>query len=380
MEFHLIWAILGLLCSRICKAVPVAQHQSLSLHTYPEARCLDGSPGAYYFRPGSGDGASKVIFFMEGGGFCTSLEDCASRAKQYLGSTMHDNPTRSMNEPYFSNIQLDNPLFCNWNYVFMRYCDGGYFAGDSWGMYGLEKLYFRGLSILKAGVAESMKLNPTEIVVAGCSAGGIATIAQVDAIHALFKAQPGGDALRVTGFADSGFYLDTPYYTPVKKFVTQHQRALQLLQPGCLKANPSKPWRCFVAEINAQYLKTPTFAWESRYDTDQRGCEMPPACASSPSCVNDYGKNLSTAIHTQLLSPAGRGHGSFIDSCARHCWNGEAPWSADLNGRRLTMLQAHHLWYVQKQSLVLVQEGRYPCADCCKATLPLVQIPKEVIV
>ena len=34
------------------------------------AKCLDGTPPAYKIRQGSGENASKFIFFMEGGGWC----------------------------------------------------------------------------------------------------------------------------------------------------------------------------------------------------------------------------------------------------------------------------------------------------------------------
>ena len=39
------------------------------------ARCLDGSPGAYYFQPGTGDGANKWYIHHQGGGWCESMEN-----------------------------------------------------------------------------------------------------------------------------------------------------------------------------------------------------------------------------------------------------------------------------------------------------------------
>ena len=48
------------------------------------ARCLDGSPGGYYIRThnAKGDAADpkKWIVFMQGGGWCSSDENCAERA------------------------------------------------------------------------------------------------------------------------------------------------------------------------------------------------------------------------------------------------------------------------------------------------------------
>jgi hypothetical protein len=84
----------------------------------------------------------------------------------------------------------------------------------------------------------------------------------------------------------------------------------------------------------------------SRYDHDQRGCEMTPQCAASAGCINRYGANLSSTLLTQLLgmssggppppppsSPrsSGTGHtqglnGAFLDSCTRHCTGSGPHW------------------------------------------------------
>ena len=37
------------------------------------AVCLDGSPGLYYHRPGTGTGAKKWYIHQEGGGWCSSV-------------------------------------------------------------------------------------------------------------------------------------------------------------------------------------------------------------------------------------------------------------------------------------------------------------------
>ena len=64
----------------------------------PKAKCLDGSPPAYYFRSGRGDGTKRAILFMEGGSWCYPSEvvqnertNCAYRAQMDsgLGSSKH---------------------------------------------------------------------------------------------------------------------------------------------------------------------------------------------------------------------------------------------------------------------------------------------------
>ena len=43
----------------------------ISQTAFPNARCLDGTAPAFYFRPGRGvTGARSLILFLEGGGWC----------------------------------------------------------------------------------------------------------------------------------------------------------------------------------------------------------------------------------------------------------------------------------------------------------------------
>ena len=66
------------------KAAPEAVH----------ARCLDGSLPAYSYRPGRGDGAKKLMIYLQGGGWCTSSAQCYNRSVGWggqdrnLGSTV----------------------------------------------------------------------------------------------------------------------------------------------------------------------------------------------------------------------------------------------------------------------------------------------------
>jgi len=59
----------------------------LSETKFPQAKCLDGSQGSYYFRPGSGSGADKWMIMMSGGGWCWDLEDCLLRSQGDMGSS-----------------------------------------------------------------------------------------------------------------------------------------------------------------------------------------------------------------------------------------------------------------------------------------------------
>ena len=69
------------------RSVDATTTMYMTLLNEPNAVCLDGSPGAFYFRPGSGSGANKWYIHHQGGGWCESLDDCRGRSFSNLGSS-----------------------------------------------------------------------------------------------------------------------------------------------------------------------------------------------------------------------------------------------------------------------------------------------------
>jgi hypothetical protein len=174
------------------------------------AVCLDGSPAAYYHRKGTGTGANKWYIHHQGGGWCESLEDCLGRSKTALGSSARYANTSHQNVGYFSTSPEVNPMMYNWNSVFMPYCDGGSFSGnnESVTLFQNEKLYFRGKRIreaIAAALLASGLSKATDVVISGCSAGGLSTFLHTDqwcdAIHAVSA------ETKCVGLPDSGFFL-----------------------------------------------------------------------------------------------------------------------------------------------------------------------------
>merc|ERR1712048_506135 len=102
-------------------------------------------------------------------------------------------------------------------------------------------------------------------------------------------------------------------------------------------ANVGAEERCLVGSVIASYLETPLFAWQSRYDVDQRGCEMTKECSRSTDCILAYGANLTAQVSKVLLSNVSRG--VFLDSCSRHCVY-QAPALPMDDSSRLTPTQA----------------------------------------
>ena len=66
---------------------------------------------------------------MEGGGYCKNEKDCLDRSHNDLGSSKNWKDSMSV-EGFLSDDCIENPHFCGWSVVFIRYCDGGLYSGN----------------------------------------------------------------------------------------------------------------------------------------------------------------------------------------------------------------------------------------------------------
>lgn len=308
-----------------------------------------------------------------------------------LGSSSRYPARWPLQEPYLSTSSRDNPLLYEWSVVYLKYCDGAYFAGTAGATNATPGvvLHYSGEHVLRATV-HALALHDldfkraTEVLVAGCSAGGAAVLAQLDAIRDILVNRLHAH-VQIRGFSDSGFYLAKPRYSDAKSYIIHGHRAGGLVPAECLRNNLGVEWNCFIAQIGYTYLKTPVFIWQSRYDTDQFTCELEDACRQSLSCVEAYGQELLQQVHmavNHIPSSA-----AFVDGCAHHCWgsyNGDewVPWESpvpfEVSG--ITPVQALSHWYSSFGSATrknflrsrdvslpffLTQPGVYPCEKCC---------------
>jgi hypothetical protein len=367
-----------------------------------DAVCLDGSPAALYHRPASKGGEHKFYVHLEGGGWCTDPESCALRAKTLLGSSLNypdrmvpyqDRGYFNKSVAYFSTDPATNPQMFNWASVFLRYCDGQSFAGASKMLHGSSLLHFSGSGVLDAMIAQLIANhslgNATDVVIGGASAGGLSVYLHADRwLHAL------PSSTRVTAMADSGFFLETDavtggslplnetlstasmqpgsYATSMRNMV-QMSNATSGLNKACVQAHThtmnahsqseSDAWRCIFAGEVSQYLSTPTFALQSRFDSWQLTNEMAPGESANITAVNGYGTRVLNAMKASLLADSK--HGAFIDSCEHHCFK----WG-DINISGFVQAAAFAAWYNQNESAVsrrgVWDQGRpFPCTACC---------------
>jgi hypothetical protein len=328
------------------------------------AVCLDGSPAAYYLREplAAPEGGSRPwVIFMEGGGWCGSDSNCLSRASTDLGSSTKypDIPGGMEGEGLYAE-------FATAMVVYMKYCDGSSFTGDVAGAVAVagttKKIYYRGRRILDAMFEELLALRglgtATELLFAGCSAGALTTYVHADYVSALMAQN--APRAKTVALADAMFSLHHDAFpaNPRNYYTNQFQwgftawNSSASLNQRCLdaygggSANTSAAWVCFHGAVAAQFVVTPLFIANSRYDTwQERGvlglntteCASHVATDGTVTLCNGtgadaraqqqfwlaYGDAMVAALRDPKLS---KRHAAFLVNCPTHCQSDPTGW------------------------------------------------------
>ncbi|KAK4373933.1 hypothetical protein RND71_004610 [Anisodus tanguticus] len=178
---------------------PVSSQRTELLQTIV---CLDGSPPAYYFEPGFGEGIENWIVQLPGGGWCNNVTSCLRRSNGRLGSSKSMPPMQF--QGIHSKNQTANPDFYNWNKVIVAYCDGGSFIGNAEYVDPATNLHFRGARIYTAVMEELLAKglkNAKNAILAGSSAGSYPAILYCDRFRNLLPSTS-----RVKCLIDSGYF------------------------------------------------------------------------------------------------------------------------------------------------------------------------------
>jgi hypothetical protein len=148
------------------------------------AMCTDGTPAGFYFEAAASGDTARWVIELEGGGICESNADCAQRENSDLGSSK--NWVSSITDGgQLSTNRTVNPDFHDYNHVFVPYCSGDCWTGmqqkavNPWSGPG-KTFVFTGNSIMQAVVDKVIDYvggasKVKELLLEGCSAGGIGT-------------------------------------------------------------------------------------------------------------------------------------------------------------------------------------------------------------
>lgn len=362
------------------------------------AMCLDGTAPAYYFHrsQSAGANAQKWIVYFEGGGWCYDEDQCVGRAGTDLGSSKNYpdvfDPGYEGGSGLLSNDSSVNPSFWDWNFAYIRYCDGASYAGNVADpvVHNGFPLHFRGIHNLRAvldHLTTRMGMDSaTEAILAGCSAGGLATYVHCDGF-ADYMAKTSGAPVKC--MPDGGFFVDVPSAgSPSGKemviredytYVFNMQNASAGVNQRCIAGSPGSEWQCFFPQYTMNFMETPVFVLNSGYDSwqtsniwfagGQNGVPPPPQwaqCANAFNCTADQ-MPVVQSYHSQTLSAMAvvldptTPHGAFVDSCWVHCQS-SAGWDSTTIGGQ-TMMQTFDAWY--HESVPPEQSKRVMCPFPC---------------
>jgi hypothetical protein len=362
----------------------------------PNALCLDGSPGSYYIETNSS--STVWVLQIQGGGWCYDEAACLGRSKTSLGSSTKLASSFTGTGVLSDKASVNGDLAAA-NKVHLNYCDGASFSGtrkDPLVVNGTG-LHMRGHYILHAIWKDLLTSHgmekATHILVAGTSAGALATFLHADELASLappstvvFKAMP-----------QSGYFLDianvdgTPVYGPELRYVATMQEARGGLPAACVAAAAN--WTdCIFAPNVVPTLTTDTFVINSANDEWQMGNEWtvgssdaaahalrdclrhPDKCTAAALGVSDaFIAPFMTTWKTSLARrPSAKGISAFIHSCLTHVQSrSDEGWSTmAIAGHRLADLVA--AWFFADEASLTLDPclnapHGYPCNPMCDA-------------
>jgi len=312
--------------------------------------CLDGSPYGYYFVP-SKTGSTKWTISIEGGGWCYNETLCYQRSMSELGSSKNWTKTAGCG---CMNV-LGDGIDENCNCIYMPYGDGASFSGyrpKPWPVTPKGQLFFRGIKNLDATIDAALQLglqSATEFVLTGGSAGGLSTFLHLDRVAAKVKAV--NPHCKIRGAPVVGYFLDHDNfqktgnnYTAWMKYI-YHMQNLTFgsdggLMPACQKAFPEDPHYCFMSPHMQQFIMTPFFVFNSKYDAWQLANELQTnwVTPQQREAVVQYGVDFMTQFKPVQSEPA---NGAMITSCICH----GCPWN-NLVLEDKNSYQHYSAWFV----------------------------------
>eukprot|EP01084_Bolivina_argentea_P082104 148686_1 len=352
------------------------------------AKCIDGSPAAYYFRPTPGIDTNdtsllaptKYFIYLAGGAWCSPVyghhiacgwDDCFSRSLGTSGSTLFDPPYQALpssSRQYFSTDPTINPLSYNWNIAWTRYCDGASYSNnldDPIAVPGKNvSLYFRGhrnlIAIMDDLLHNKGMMNATDIVVGGCSSGGLAVYLNIDFMSEYITEKTGNSEIRIMGLADSGFfynYESNANYSDAIQYLYNSQN--MSVNRYCIDAygdRTNEYYNCAYAENVSPYIKTKIFSTQSQYDDWQIYCDLN---NGNVTMINEYGMNITSAYITNFTATSkNNNHCGYLSSCRYHCgWHNVYNISA---GHAM-----YDFYYGNNTKNFYFDNETYPCPNNC---------------
>jgi hypothetical protein len=198
---------------------------------------------------------------------------------------------------------------------------------------GMTEIWFRGRANFDAVIYELQNTHgmakPSEVILSGGSAGGLAVFYNLDHLATLLPA-----TTRLTGFPDAGFFMDhaemsSPAHTYTELFKGSDP-VWNVTGGGgtnlaCLAdlAPKGEGWKCLMAQYASAYIETPLYVMNSAVDAWQMGnifklsCK-PEACEGADLAkMQAYSTTMQAAVAASVTTGKPK-NGAFLDNCYVH--------------------------------------------------------------
>jgi hypothetical protein len=351
----------------------------LTLSDHPQATCMDGSPGGFYYAKAStNESSTSWVIELEGGGECASQKLCDSRKGTALYSSNYFKPSLHLGA-FNSDDPKNNPKLRTFNRVFIPYCSQDLWTGqrttansDTYGY------YFSGHLILQAvldhlDTTTSLK-QATNIILTGESAGGIGVWPNVDWLQQRYSGS------RTVAAPIAGFYFFAhPYEGPGhtasgladfrKSAWPQHYKLWNsFVDASCAQA--MDPSYCILANNSFPFIDAEAFITEAQTDKvvllyhDWVPDQDPKWSDPVKDYFHEWHNNMTIALQPSMDSTSK--NGVFNPACFIHC--SFTPTSPIIQGQNY--LQAFQQWFFKEggdSSGVKLQDH---CGELCNPSCP----------
>jgi len=250
-----------------------------------------------------------------------------------------------------------NPTFCEYNLVYLKYCDGNSFSGnrDTTVAVDDQTLHFKGHGILDAVLTdlfatETIK-DATDVLLTGCSAGGLSAYLHSDYVGSWFKDTTKYGVAPVSGMfqMQRSNVNDEPVMPLQMQSIYALSNATSGVHQGCV-ADLGSSWLCNIAPTVYNYIESDIFVIDSSIDSWQNGCirtasyvdqtaptrDVPNGLCSTEPGWEDCGGDPSQCSSEQMYAITEyqssfirtmtnaatywkAGNGAFVYECSTHC-------------------------------------------------------------
>lgn len=347
-----------------------AQH---SLRLYPVdadlvaqhgARCMDGSPGGFYFAPAASSvNASRLVIHLEGGGECRSARACATWAF-HSGSSIawpSTKPLPGALRNVWPGSPMDpspsaNPDFHDWAKLFLPYCSADLHAGTrKERSAALGGWFFSGHNLISGALAQLRRLPPSvtnagdtmsHVLVTGSSAGGIGALLHADWFagrwpRAVLKVSPEAGLFYppVASVRDATRHRETS-----PSDMAMHDEWQPFLHQGCAGRHNGSIAVCSNAHRLLEHIEAPLFLRENLFDVAKLancGLDVHAKLGSAAvAYLRHWGQVTRATIETRR---ARHTDGFFAPSCLAHAANLRFSSSPMVGG--VALIDAIHHWF-----------------------------------